>query len=346
MDETQTYGWCLKSYSALLLRLYAIARTASVESFQREAMELIGELLSFDGGWWGRATQQGNTHHTHCSYLHRLPADGPQMLNATDPENLVARRTRALPDRVHCFGPEDWSTQASTAALATHMGIRQSLCITHVEPQTGLASFISLTRREAEPVFSDPERQLLEWLAPHLAAALDLCCATHMSRLHRGDNIAILTTDSQGWLHVAEPTVVAMLHREWPDWNGPRLPAALVAQIAAKKASFLGARLRADCLWIGEHVLVTLRPREARDVLTPKECAVAEVFAAGRSYKEVAQMLALSPATVRHHLRAAYLKLGVSDKIALAKALESVIAYENKPAPYDTWVSQLSDANR
>lgn len=310
-------------YSKVLLRLYATGRTSSVESFQRQAMELIDEVLPFDGGWWGRATQQGQAHKVHSSYLYHLPADVPQILNATDPQNIVARRTRGAPDRTHWFGPDDLNTQASTAALTQHMGIQQALCITHVEPHTGLASFISLTRRETAPVFSGHEQRLLELLAPHLAAALDLCCVTHMSRLHRGDNSAILTTDSLGWLLVAEPAVAALLRREWPEWSGPRLPLRLVEQIAGRKPTFLGEQLRADISWIGEHVLVTLRPREARDVLTPKECEVAEAFSAGRSYKEVAQLLRLSPATVRHHLRAAYFKLGVSDKAALARMLDS-----------------------
>lgn len=73
----------------------------------------------------------------------------------------------------------------------------------------------------------------------------------------------------------------------------------------------------------GEHVLVTLRPRNARDILTPKEYAVAEAYSHGHSYKEVAQMFELAPATVRHHLSAAYLKLDVSDKAALARMLSA-----------------------
>ena len=48
---------------------------------------------------------------------------------------------------------------------------------------------------------------------------------------------------------------------------------------------------------------------------------MAEAFASGRNYKEVARLLGVSPATVRHHLRAVYVKLGVRDKAALARTL-------------------------
>lgn len=321
MNQVPTGDISVERYSALLLTLYEIARVSDVESFQRQALELVCELLPFDGGWWGRATLHEHGHRVHCSYLHRLPKDIPQILNSTDPENLVARRTHALPGRVHWFGPEDWSAQPSTAALAVHMGVRQALCVTRIDSQTGLASFVSLTRWSAVPVFNYAERTTLELLAPHLAAALDLCCGTQMLRRHRGDGSAMLTTDAEGWLHVTEQGITALLQREWPGWVGPTLPSPLIESIALAQESFRGRHICAEFQWVGEHVLVSLRPRQARDALTPKERLVADAFAAGHSYKEVAQVLDLAPATVRHHLREVYLKLGVSDKAALARVL-------------------------
>ena len=66
-----------------------------------------------------------------------------------------------------------------------------------------------------------------------------------------------------------------------------------------------------------------MRPREPRDLLTRREREVANAFAGGQSYREVADGLGLSPATVRHHLRSAYVKLGVTDKAAFALRLGS-----------------------
>lgn len=77
---------------------------------------------------------------------------------------------------------------------------------------------------------------------------------------------------------------------------------------------------------------MTLRPREPRDLLTRQEGAVADAFAQGHSYKEVARSLQLAPATVRHHLRAVYLKLGINDKAALARLI-SVPASPESRAP-------------
>jgi DNA-binding CsgD family transcriptional regulator len=311
----------LTGYSTVLLRLYEAARHNTVHAFQRDAMVLIGETLPFDSGWWGRATVHDHVHRVHCSYLHHLPDDVAQRLNVNDPDNLVAVRTTQTPGRALYFGPKDWAEQPATEALATHMGIKQALCISRFDGPAGLVSFVSIARCASTPAFTARESQLLELLMPHLSAALDLCCVAQMASLRHGGRQAMLTTDASGWVHVAEPGVSELLRSEWPGWSGPQLPSQLVEQIATNRTIFLGRHLRAETLWSGEHVLVTLRPRESRDLLTRQECAVAEAFSSGRSYKEVARELLMAPATVRHHLRAVYLKLGVTDKAMLAHSM-------------------------
>jgi ATP/maltotriose-dependent transcriptional regulator MalT len=67
----------------------------------------------------------------------------------------------------------------------------------------------------------------------------------------------------------------------------------------------------------------TLRRRDAesRDELTPQELQVALLLAAGRTTRETAATLFLSPKTVEYHLRHVYLKLGVNSREALAVAM-------------------------
>ena len=55
--------------------------------------------------------------------------------------------------------------------------------------------------------------------------------------------------------------------------------------------------------------------------LTKREREIATLAAAGRSSKEIADSMYLSPRTVENHLQRAYIKLGITDRAALAKAL-------------------------
>ena len=50
-------------------------------------------------------------------------------------------------------------------------------------------------------------------------------------------------------------------------------------------------------------------------------CIRDRLSADGRSYKEIARETGLSPASVRTYLREIYVRLGVSDKVALSRAL-------------------------
>lgn len=65
--------------------------------------------------------------------------------------------------------------------------------------------------------------------------------------------------------------------------------------------------------------------------LTKRECEIARAYVDGLSYKDIAERLYISPATVRTHLNNIYRKLGVKTKMQLLKALgesEVVLAKE------------------
>lgn len=312
----------LDRISHTLLQLYGLAQHCTVDTFQCRVIALLGALFDFDCAWWARGSTDGVLHRVHCSYLHELPDDVPEMLNLNDPGNLVARRTTQAPNRAIWFGPQHWLEQRSTAALAAHMGIAQAVCIASPSGHQGRVGFLSLARRSESPAFGERDLQGLELLMPHLVAALDLCCVTQMGRQHKGDGVRLVTTDSEGWLNVSEPQLEELLCQEWPQWTPPRLPTPLLQALQRRQSRFLGRRLRADIRWSGPHALVALCRLEPRDLLTAQERAAALAFASGLSYKQVAEKLNIAPSTVRHHLRSVYLKLGVSDKGALAGRMQ------------------------
>jgi DNA-binding CsgD family transcriptional regulator len=57
--------------------------------------------------------------------------------------------------------------------------------------------------------------------------------------------------------------------------------------------------------------------------LTPQELQVALLLAEGRTTREVAASMFLSPKTVEYHLRKVYAKLGIRSRAELAAALPS-----------------------
>lgn len=313
----------LAELSETIRQIYAASRRGDVEDYQRRALEVVARHIAFDAAWWGRGSFAHGVHHVHCSFPYRLPVDIAERLNLSDPDNVVARRVVADSGRAHYFGRNDLMSQPSTAMLTEYMGIAQSVCIADVDAELGVSGFVSLARSNPTPRFSARELDILELLGPHLAAGLDMALADELTMRRNPERTALLATDTLGMLRVGEVSAAEMLRLEWPGWTGPRLPAPLVERIVGGKTEFLGRQLHADIHWVGDHVFVSLRRREPRDLLTRREREVANAFAAGQSYREVALALDLSPATVRHHLRSAYVKLGVTDKAAFATRLGS-----------------------
>jgi DNA-binding NarL/FixJ family response regulator len=69
-------------------------------------------------------------------------------------------------------------------------------------------------------------------------------------------------------------------------------------------------------------LFVRARERVAREnLLTTTERRVAGLIARGRTYKDVASELGVSPATVRNQVHSIYQKLKVNSKFELARLL-------------------------
>ena len=65
------------------------------------------------------------------------------------------------------------------------------------------------------------------------------------------------------------------------------------------------------------------------EALSDRERAVAERFAAGMTYREISEALFIAPSTVRTHLAAIYEKLGVRNKVALARHINGTAGLES-----------------
>ncbi|MBS0339388.1 MAG: hypothetical protein JSS56_02615 [Proteobacteria bacterium] len=96
-----------------------------------------------------------------------------------------------------------------------------------------------------------------------------------------------------------------------------------------RRPAAYGTRERALLQLLMPHLIFVMDlqpPREAALApLTPREAEVARLFGQGLSYKAVARTLDSSPATVRHHLRQAYAKLGINSKVQMARMVSGVV---------------------
>ena len=80
------------------------------------------------------------------------------------------------------------------------------------------------------------------------------------------------------------------------------------------------------------HIRLFLTEDLTRPLLSRRETTVAELYAAGKSYKQIARRLHVSPATVRNQIASVFRKLEVHSKAQLGMQLARFFDHQNKQA--------------
>ena len=309
--------------SGLLLDLYAQCHEKPMAEFLPHALAKVRVLLPFDSSWWAMTTTIGDRHDIHASYVHGLPEDMHSLWLSIQDEDVIGHALmQHLPGKTLNFTPQQVDSTPGSRWLAHRTGFRHVLCTQMRNETIGQQIFLALSRHDETHAFSEEERHFKELLMPHLHAMINMNWVANLRQMSatgsdRRNSMAIV--DKYGAVHALEPGFTALLKSEWPDWNGPCVPQAILQAILRKEGAFAGTIINAAFSWQDALVLLELKPRSPLESLTSRERTVVEAFAAGESYKEVARHLDMAPATVRHHLRSAYVKLNVTNKAEITK---------------------------
>ena len=306
----------------LLLDLYRYAHELPLGEFQRGALDRLREVLPFDAAWWGMARSDRSLH---SSYPYNLPPSFVDVWTQhRDGDDLAAAVIASPGITVHFDSRAMWYSPGLRELLKA-FDLQQALCTLLMNPTLKVSTFLSLYRFSGRPRFTAAERGFKQLVMPHLWAAWTANWVAQLAsaRAHSASSqVAFAITDQQGTLHDAEPRFAELLRREWPEWKGPELPAALRAGLDSGRP-IEREHIVARMYPVRGLFLAELRARSVLEGLTPRELVIAEHFGRGESYKQVATALRISPATVRAHLRAIYFKLGITDKTRLTRILDS-----------------------
>ncbi|MDN7858179.1 LuxR C-terminal-related transcriptional regulator [Burkholderia cepacia] len=309
----------------MLLDLYAVAARSGIGEFEYRFFSLLQALIPFDAAWTGVATHVPTGPVMHNSFLYRLPhAFFSDWKRVRDCDPLAHRTLHGAHGHAVRLSVVEPGLDARFRDWCVKYGLAQLMCVCTLDRRFGLTTFMSIYRQGLNRPFSDDDARRFEEVIPHLAAALTINRAAQLTR-ERGDAVAPAARalcDNFGVLHHADHGFDDVLRTEWPAWAGARVPEPLVAHLRRQPAQpFVGDALRIQCVPVAGLFQIEARPRSLLDRLSPRELAAIRHYGAGRSHKEVAQQMAISPTTVRHYLRCAYRKLGMHDKSQIAGVL-------------------------
>lgn len=306
----------LQAFSTLILDIQRLAQHMEIEHFQPHALARVSQLLHFDSAWWGRAALVAGLPEEHSCCLYHLPPAYLTDWQSIRHLDITVERVHATPDEAVIIDMLAPASGAGLNWLARQHGLGKLLCVIHTDPQTRLSDHLTLYRKPGTATFTEQDSHLLNSLMRHLVAAVSAnqirtLVATRETLLSPR-NLALAVCGPRGVLQCAERGFIDLLLSEWPQWSGPTLPVLL------NEHGHEGKHIHIQVSAVGDQFLLAARANRALPQLSPRENAVAQSFGEGKTYKEVARDLGLSPHTVRHHLRTIYSKLGVRDKARIA----------------------------
>lgn len=313
----------IDQFSAAILDLDKMAREVPVDQYQHDALALIQKLVPFDAAWWGIMSPHAGDFVLHSSHLFELSASFVPLWEDTKYDDNVAKAVWKQPQRTVYFDERKLAAAPGLAELTGAHHIGQAFCTSHVLGTENTFTFLSLYRERNAARFTADERLLKQYLMPHLCSSWWANRAIQIERFKSTTEaeIALSLIDRQLEIVNIEAGFRELLQAECPGWSGTKLPGVVLDWLRSGTDSAKFSRIVMQRHVFADFWLISARERSRADSLSKREASIANAFSRGLSYKEIARELGSAPATVRHHLRGIYEKLGVQDKAMMISAL-------------------------
>jgi DNA-binding CsgD family transcriptional regulator len=322
----------LAALNRLVLGWHARAASSGLEPFREWALATLKSLLYSDGAIWGLLlnAELKITPRVTSVYAQGLPEGVLDNFETVHSMILDSTLEPGYVLRV-CLADRIWHGHTHSA-LREH-GKRHELTNTMstrgADPNAPGEQFILLSRREPAQQFTRQDAAVFEILAPHLMQAYSTSRRLLLASLGGGGDPRLTTrtvamVDRAGVVHDAHSSFQATLRGEWEDWDGHRVPEPLRQLLARRKDvpfRYKGSRIAAYVVPVGDLYMLVARPLHPIDALTEREIEVAKPYAMGKNFREVAEQVGVSPATVRSHIRNVFAKIDVRNKTELAAKL-------------------------
>ena len=336
--------------SNFLLDLYRGSQEMSVDEFQDYSLHLLKALVPFDSARYvgGTLTRQGVS--IHESFLVNKPFDAITDYAQIAADDDVLRTLCDNPGRVVRFHPKTLFSAKEKKPLfeyATRFEHGNGMSVLSVGKDSPSAEAVSIFRADDDDHFLERDSWTLQQVLPHLLEALKInrALAIHRSFDDANCNTSAITNTS-GVLQFCGNGFRTLVNVAWPDWEGAKLPHALMQEIVRVVSSdFCMADIRISVKRIGELLFLrasrsssesgqAIQPGllQSRFGLSPAESRVAMALLRGGSSRDVADELNVSPHTVRAQIKQIYSKLGVDTRARLIRRMLEMNQRANESA--------------
>lgn len=311
-----------------VLGVYRAARTMAAPDFAERAFSWMQARVPFDRGVM--VTTRSNVAWVDAHFF-RVPDPRALMTSYEAVRHLDKQSAKMLSQPMRAVRQDRETPETEgpeMAPLRDHLerfGCRFAACLSIPSEDGETTTVLMLVRGETGRRFEALELRSFEAMAPHVVEASATNRSSVLTRAagRVADALPVALADGEGRLVMSTPSFVRLF---WPKEPavGVYLPDEARKALHKGRAWPLphgGHSLHAQPDDDGTGFLLSLRPAGALDELTRRERQIAELFAAGSSYKAIAEKLGVAPVTVRSHLQNLYAKLGVTNREELVALL-------------------------
>jgi DNA-binding CsgD family transcriptional regulator len=330
-----------------LLELYRAARETPLPQFKDDVFRRLKEMIPLSSGVWADSglMPDGGRNYFGLHMFQAPVALADELAAVNHKHRQLVKQAFSRPGEAHSFPSYSLCVARESAQLRDYInryGHHNVLLLGDGPAETRLESF-SLFRSRADDHFTTTDQRLLTLLAPHLTEALAISRQLSGMTLSDGGSRlagtrALIQTD--GVIVTCGERLKQLLRTQWPDWFSARLPGELMSelrfgrQLIPTRSGGIMMHIRKQ----GPYLFLQANPEPDGRALSPREAETAQLFASGKTYRQIAELLGLRPTTVRNVLQAVYGKLRVGNKPELVKALrahpaEDLLARDALPLP-------------
>lgn len=319
----------MEAFSGLLLKLYRQAQNIPPTEFQTSALDAAREALFFDSALWATGAMGPEGAIVHTVTVYRQPPDMMENYERIKQHDTLGFETFSrLGQTINAALTTDpyWQPRLHPEVVAhvKRYGMEHVLT-THIdEPVLRLFTAVAFYRANPDHPFTETERLLKQNLMPHLAETWN---NNRFNFMHSGKDgtqpgHARAICDKKGVLYNTSQGFEELMLAEWPDWHGPQLPQVLLDTLSGEmQHQYTGHAIVATIKALNDMLLLNVREKSTVDQLSPREFDVARRFGRGMDFRKIADELHIAPVTVRNHLQAIYAKLGVDNKVEMARII-------------------------
>jgi len=311
----------------IIRRIYRGATEWPFVNFQPATFDALSELIPFDLGMWGFAGKASGSIvdvHLYQQPKRMLEVDMTDFQHGDFLADAVFNQPGKVINQTDSTSREAYKRTRIYKEIPRPQGMQQALSTCWVEPVSGLIGFMSLWRKSSRQIFTEIEKVTLQRLLPHIAEAHRLSRIAYMRQFDlpalQSTRQATALCTPRGALIEAESTFFKIMNKEWVAWHGTTLPFTLQPLLTEKKP-YRGTAVVITAQALDDMVLVRIRAVSKLDMLGKKQLQIAQSYAQGENYQEIAGKFSIAENTARSHIATIFKKCDVHNKAELATLL-------------------------